>query len=76
MTKPISTVNVIETRAENEIMRMTSWPDTKEGVEAAQERFIDVAKETTDRTDEEIQNALDDGILEVGEGAIIICHST
>lgn len=72
----VSTVNVIETGPEFQIKSMKSWLDTRQGCEAAQEYFKFCAKETTPATDEEIQAALDDGILEVGDGAIVICHST
>lgn len=75
MVDPIRVVSVIETRAENEILNMTSWPETPEGNQAAEDHFKACAQETTERTDDEIEEALADGILEVGEGAIIITHS-
>jgi hypothetical protein len=81
MIRSISTVNVIDfgSLAISNINQLVSFPDTPEGVAAAQMVFKDwVTDAAGDNTpsEDDLEDALDNGIFEVGEGAIVLTHST
>lgn len=71
----LSTVSVIHMLNIYTVLSVISWPDTFEGNEKAEQYFIECAQENTDLDDTQIQKCLEDGIVEVGEGSIIIHHS-
>jgi len=71
----LNTVNVIEF-SDDQIIGLASYPDDKEGNSEAEKRFSEVAKENGPFDQEEIDVALDDGIIEKGWWKLVLFHST
>lgn len=72
---PINTVNVVEFSDDN-IIGLTSLPDTPEGNEEANKRFKSIANENETFEEEELEAALDDGVIEEGTWKLVLFHST
>ena len=76
----MNTVNVIKfaSGTDYQIDALESHPDTPDGnkdAEATFQAWVRKAKGDEEESDEEMDACLDDGICEVGEGAIVIVHS-
>ncbi len=79
----LDTVNVLEIANLSlcQINQLRSYPDTPEGNKEAEATFREWVRDANPGriepiTEEEMEDALDNGIFEVGDGAIIITHST
>lgn len=77
----LNTVNVIDfsNLAECSITALNSYSDDAEGnkqAEAVFAEWVRTAKGDEQVTDEDMESYLEDGICEIGEGAIVITHST
>ena len=79
----ISTVNVVETDSEGNLVEVNSYPDTPEGNKQAEERFSRIVRKIfvgLGITKEEILEGLEDGVFRspaVGDGsAIYVIHSS
>ncbi len=70
----INTVNVIEV-CDHCINTMTSWEDTIDNNELAENRFTKLCKEL-ECCDQFIERGLEAGWVEVNGREVIICHST
>jgi len=73
----INTVNVIEVLYSNQWnVSVHSFPETTEGNKAAEELFHQIICENMDMlSSEDIARCLEDGVCEVGDGAILLVHS-
>jgi len=77
----IYTVNVIDCkdRGDFAIERMESQPDTPEGNDLAEALWrqwvLDAVDQDAPPTEEELADALENGVFEIGEGCIAIVHS-
>lgn len=59
------------------IDELVSYEDTPENVQVAQALFRQWCRSVNpDVTEDELEIALDDGVMEIGEGCIAIVHST
>jgi hypothetical protein len=75
--KSIQTVNVIKINNDRVVERIQSFPDTPEGNKAAEGKFKEwVLAKGSDASDDDFSEALDAGMWEYPDCAIIICHST
>lgn len=75
----LATVNVIDVidSVNHQIERLEAFPDNPDGNKQAESRFVEWIKEAGNApSDEEIQVALESGIFEIGEGAILLVHSS
>lgn len=77
----IDTINVIHFSAPNQIESFASWAETDGGNDSAELYFIKLVKKLTNLNDEEIDDAITDGIVEFNAGfhtpqSILIVHST
>lgn len=76
----LATVNVIDIKnaADSAIQSMESFPDNTEGCKAAQTLFAEWVRQA--KGDEEVSEAdmetyIEQGMCEIGEGAILLVHS-
>lgn len=75
--KSIHTVNVIETTGRLKCWPIRAFPETPEGNQAAEKLFLRICHETAvDTSDEALARYLKDGICEVGDGSVLLVHST
>jgi hypothetical protein len=70
----LNTVNVIE-MADGTVLGIVSYPDTKEGNQAAEERFRTVCKENGLEDADEIEACIEDGNAEKNGWEAYIVHS-
>jgi len=78
-TKQISTINVIDcNNSENfQIDELVSYEDTPENNQVAEALFRQWCRASKDDvTDEELDIAVENGVMEIGEGCIALVHST
>lgn len=73
----MNTVNVIEVLDSNQWnVSVHSFPETTEGNKEAEELFDHLVRESVDTmSSEDMARCLEDGVCEVGDGAILLVHS-
>lgn len=74
----INTVNVVKIK-NNAVDEVHTFPDTKTGNKDAEEKFLDLIKETisnyTDHNEDDLNAYLENGICTFGTGSICISNS-
>lgn len=83
----IATINVLDIRDRQSfsVHALASFPDDPEGKDEAQSLFAELITSVLNRSEEdwsegeiqaEIEDAIDNGFYEVGDGGIYLIHST
>lgn len=78
MSKSLNTVNVIDiaNRENTNIRAFVAFPDDPDGNAEAEKLFCSwIRSINPDVTGDEMEDCLDEGCFEVGEGVIILAHT-